>query len=201
MLHGDMRLHTRRPAGTMHAGRLQRWRPARGHIICVPVMQAEQNACDIAADMLESMVGGCLQVLTEQVGRLVDGIVDGRQLCIDAGRAAWLAYLDIYVLDAGAENIRRSRSWTQGLGTTSPVLSKRMEWQGPAADASACKWDSACQTIKWTVSPAVGVGADCSLEPMPERQCCCARRVAVGRHAAGRGRGAVQPAAAGRPRQ
>ena len=42
------------------------------------------------------------QVLTEQVGRLVDGIVDGKQLCIDPGRAAWLAYLDIYVLDAGA---------------------------------------------------------------------------------------------------
>ena len=52
---------------------------------------------------------GCRQVLTEQVGRLVDGIVDGRQLCIDAGRAAWLAYLDIYVLDAGASFQRRTQ--------------------------------------------------------------------------------------------
>ena len=32
----------------------------------------------------------------------MERIVDGRQLCIDPGRAAWLAYLDIYVLDAGA---------------------------------------------------------------------------------------------------
>ncbi len=47
------------------------------------------------------------QVLTEQVGRLVDGIVDGTQLCIDAGRAAWLAYLDIYVLDAGAAHMKQ----------------------------------------------------------------------------------------------
>ena len=51
--------------------------------------------------------GSCAQVLTEQVGRLVDGIVDGRQLCIDPGRAAWLAYLDIYVLDAGAQTVVR----------------------------------------------------------------------------------------------
>ena len=41
------------------------------------------------------------QVLTEQVGSLVCSIVDARQLCIDTGKAAWLAYLDIYVLDAG----------------------------------------------------------------------------------------------------
>ena len=55
----------------------------------------------MAADL--TFACGCLlQVLTEQVGRLVDGIVDGKQLCIDTGRAAWLAYLDIYVLDAGA---------------------------------------------------------------------------------------------------
>ena len=50
----------------------------------------------------------CLpQVLTEQVGRLVHGIVDGKQLCIDTGRAAWLAYLDIYVLDAGVSAAQR----------------------------------------------------------------------------------------------
>lgn len=40
-------------------------------------------------------------MLTEQVGNLVRSIVDARQLCIDAGKAAWMAYLDIYVLDAG----------------------------------------------------------------------------------------------------
>ena len=28
-------------------------------------------------------------------------IVDASQLCIDEGKAAWLAYLDIYILDAG----------------------------------------------------------------------------------------------------
>lgn len=42
------------------------------------------------------------QVLTEQVGGVVERLVDATQLCIAAGKAAWLAYLDIYVLDAGA---------------------------------------------------------------------------------------------------
>lgn len=43
----------------------------------------------------------CRQVLSEQVGSLVQQLVDCRQLCIAEGKAAWLAYLDIYVLDAG----------------------------------------------------------------------------------------------------
>ncbi len=43
----------------------------------------------------------CRQVLSEQVGSLVQRLVDRRQLCIAEGKAAWLAYLDIYVLDAG----------------------------------------------------------------------------------------------------
>lgn len=41
------------------------------------------------------------QVLTEQLGALLCGVVEPRQLCIDAGKAAWAVYLDIYVLDAG----------------------------------------------------------------------------------------------------
>lgn len=41
------------------------------------------------------------QVLTEQVASIVERLVDARQLCIAAGKAAWLAYLDIYILDAG----------------------------------------------------------------------------------------------------
>lgn len=41
------------------------------------------------------------QVLTEQLGALLSSVVDARQLCIDAGKAAWAVYVDIYVLDAG----------------------------------------------------------------------------------------------------
>ncbi|KAI7841051.1 hypothetical protein COHA_005279 [Chlorella ohadii] len=40
------------------------------------------------------------QVLTEQLGALLSSVVDARQLCIDAGKAAWAVYVDIYVLDA-----------------------------------------------------------------------------------------------------
>ena len=34
-------------------------------------------------------------------GESGDGLLDTRQLCIDPGRAAWAAYLDVVVLDAG----------------------------------------------------------------------------------------------------
>lgn len=40
------------------------------------------------------------QVLTEQLNALLSSAVDARQLCIDAGKAAWAVYVDIYVLDA-----------------------------------------------------------------------------------------------------
>ncbi|KAL4422267.1 hypothetical protein ABPG75_008464 [Micractinium tetrahymenae] len=42
------------------------------------------------------------QALGEQLGALMEGagVVDRRQLCIDAGKAAWAVYLDLYVLDA-----------------------------------------------------------------------------------------------------
>lgn len=43
-----------------------------------------------------------VQVLEHQVDQLVQRIMDPRQLCIAAGKAAWMAYLDIYILDAGA---------------------------------------------------------------------------------------------------
>ena len=33
--------------------------------------------------------------------QLVQRIIDPRQLCIAAGKAAWMAYLDVYILDAG----------------------------------------------------------------------------------------------------
>lgn len=41
------------------------------------------------------------QVLSEQLGALLGSVVDARQLCIDAGKAAWAVYVDIYVVDAG----------------------------------------------------------------------------------------------------
>lgn len=46
--------------------------------------------------------------LTAQLSSLLEGsaVVDRRQLCIDAGKAAWAVYLDIYVLDAG-------KSWVE----------------------------------------------------------------------------------------
>lgn len=43
-------------------------------------------------------------VLSEQLSELLggtQGILDPRQLCIGAGKAAWQVFLDVYVLDAG----------------------------------------------------------------------------------------------------
>lgn len=42
------------------------------------------------------------QALGEQLGAVLEGggVLDRRQLCIDAGKAAWAVYLDLYVLDA-----------------------------------------------------------------------------------------------------
>lgn len=41
--------------------------------------------------------------LTQTLTSLLEGagVVDRRQLCIDAGKAAWAVYVDVYVLDAG----------------------------------------------------------------------------------------------------
>jgi hypothetical protein len=50
------------------------------------------------------------QVLTEQVGSIVARLVDATQLCIAAGKAAWLAYLDIYILDAGGVRAEPSQA-------------------------------------------------------------------------------------------
>lgn len=50
----------------------------------------------------------CRQVLSEQVGSIVGRLVDATQLCIAAGKAAWLAYLDIYILDAGEHRYLQS---------------------------------------------------------------------------------------------
>lgn len=41
------------------------------------------------------------QVLECQVDGLAQRCIDARQLCIAPGKAAWLAYLDVYILDAG----------------------------------------------------------------------------------------------------
>lgn len=40
-------------------------------------------------------------MLEHQVDGLVQRCIDTCQLCIAPGKAAWLAYLDIYILDAG----------------------------------------------------------------------------------------------------
>jgi exosome complex RNA-binding protein Rrp42 (RNase PH superfamily) len=57
------------------------------------------------------------QVLTEQVAGIVERLVDARQLCIAAGKAAWLAYLDIYILDAGGTGLCdvQPRGWSSNL--------------------------------------------------------------------------------------
>jgi hypothetical protein len=49
------------------------------------------------------------QVLSEHLASLLSscGLVDLKQLCIDPGKVAWMAYVDIYVLDAGAH----ARQW------------------------------------------------------------------------------------------
>jgi exosome complex component RRP43 len=62
------------------------------------------------------------QVLTEQLNSLLRcaEVVDLAQLCIDPGKAAWTAYVDLYVLDAGGQG--GSLSSILAWGTLSVVL-------------------------------------------------------------------------------
>lgn len=53
-----------------------------------------------SADIRPGRAGPTTQILCSQVDNILQHAIDSQQLCIAEGKAAWMAYLDIYILDA-----------------------------------------------------------------------------------------------------
>ena len=125
------------------------------------------------------------QALGEQLGAVLEGggVLDRRQLCIDAGKAAWAVYLDLYVLDAGgcclpcrlyAWSALVCMCWMQVVAASPAVSVPGLPW----SVCAGCRW-----ALPHAADPPAGSVIGSSLAPLPCLPCLPSRcQAAASRH-------------------